>query len=177
MPIKDKDIGFDKKLVKVSKNGLDPFAAKQQALNLVRRELPAPMPPNAGDIEYDVHDRGDYYEVTVQAKERRAGPKGLARARGMIGRGAQDKGQGQGPPDNLSIPFDGADEMLSVDEPWGPRDSFDLQGQLNSLYSALELRDIARQNGVYVPNTMDKRRLVTAIMDRDPHLARQLADR
>jgi hypothetical protein len=55
--------------------------------------------------------------------------------------------------------------------------SFDLQSQLNALYSAPELRDKARRAGVYTGNTMDKRRIIKAIERQDPVLARRLAGR
>jgi hypothetical protein len=239
MPIIDRDKeGDGRRVVKVSKKGLDPFAKKQQAIREARRSTALPLGPNTQDIEFDIADRGDHFEVAIQAKRSRAGPGGVAGAVGRIGgfrdeprekepRGPSPEFKARAAGSEFSLGAEPESGMLSVDSPTQRADddtgrardskrkeraggsgdalqmrvnslsaasadtggqrggtpagilggSFDLQSQLDTLYSAPELRDRARRAGVYTSNTMDKRRIIEAIERQDPVLARRLAGR
>jgi len=183
MPIIDKKIGLDKEEYKVSKKGLDPFGAERQALDLIRMERSAPMGPNTAGLDYGIEDRGDYYKVTVESEELTAGPRGIAKARGMVGSGKQGKGQGETDPRGLNV---AEDAILSADKPQsqssgmdgeGETGSFDLQSRLNSLYTVPELRREARRAGVYVSTTMRKDEIIEQMARRAPLRARRLAGR
>lgn len=179
MPIIDRDIGVDKKKYKVSKEGLDPFGAQRQAMRMVRSELDAPMGPNIAGLDYGVEDRGDYYEITVEEREHRAGPRGIARARDAVGRAPDNKGT-----DRAEDILD--DKMHYVDRPGkrssgmdgaGEGGSFDLQSRLNNLYTVPELREEVRRAGVYVSQNARKDDIIRALANEAPYRARQMTGR
>lgn len=54
--------------MRVSKQGLDSFGARQQAVSAAKRNVELPARANVRGAEVDVADRGDHLEVTFTAK-------------------------------------------------------------------------------------------------------------
>lgn len=186
MPVIDKD-GADRREFRVSKTGLNPFGGRRQALNMVKSELTAPVGPNMAGLDYSIEDRDDHYAVSVEKRELRAGPRGLAVARGMVGSGKKGKGRGREKGKGTSVALDNIeDQMHSVNKPTkrssgkngeGEGGSFDLQSRLNTLYTVPELRREARRNGVYVTQNMRKDDIIEKFANEAPFKARRLTGR
>jgi len=152
---------------KVAKQGLDPFGAKKQAVDLVRRRRAIATGPNTTDINYEVQERGNHFEVTVESSSRGTHLPSVSRGRGKAKgraknadrgkRKGQDKGKRKGqnkPKQNNGKPE--SDKFLSVnDSPSsiiradgpdtgglqvGP-ETLDIDGQLTATYNKSELRD------------------------------------